>query len=118
MILVLDGIDGAGKGVQVAALAERLAPRFRTVEAMHFPMYDSPTGRVIKKMLSGARRLAAFEDLVNPTDLGVDEALALQSIMLLNRLEFLGKLRNYASDAVCTIRVTSPSPIGPMSMSV
>lgn len=54
MLLVLEGLDGAGKSTQLKALEDYFARRSRTVRFMHFPRYDLPLyGPLIARFLRG-----------------------------------------------------------------
>lgn len=104
MIISLHGIDSCGKGTQAEALRAHFAPLYHEVEVLHFPVYDSPTGRVIKHFLSCGNYVA--EESVSDTTLDayvrVDQqaqAIVLQSLMVTNRLEQLKKLTCYAQVA-------------------
>ncbi len=58
-IIAIEGIDGCGKGVQFARLAENLRARGYTVAARDYPMYHTFFGREVGKLLSGADGLRA-----------------------------------------------------------
>jgi dTMP kinase len=52
--VVLEGIDGSGKGTQAAKLAETSAAEGRTVASFSFPLYDdNPFSRAIGQYLNG-----------------------------------------------------------------
>lgn len=54
MLIVLEGLDGAGKSTQVKLLKDYIAASGRKLEYMHFPRYDSSVyGNLIGKFLSG-----------------------------------------------------------------
>ena len=46
-IIVVEGTEGSGKDTQVHLLVQRLRKEGRKVEHFAFPMYDSPSGRII-----------------------------------------------------------------------
>jgi dTMP kinase len=53
-LIVLEGLDGAGKSTQMALLRESLTGRGLRVEAMHFPRTDTPLyGETIARFLRG-----------------------------------------------------------------
>lgn len=54
MLVVLEGLDGAGKSTQVAKLRKYLEQRCSALEYIHFPRYDAPVyGGLIGKFLRG-----------------------------------------------------------------
>jgi dTMP kinase len=62
LFIVLEGIDGSGKGTQAARLAETAVAAGRTVASFSFPRYDeSPFSRAIGRYLNG--ELGALEDV-------------------------------------------------------
>lgn len=83
MIVALDSGDASGKTTQATRILEYFANRFKKTQLLHFPVYDSVTGRVIKEMLAG--RITT-----NP--------VLLQSAMIANRFEFFSTLTEYAND--------------------
>lgn len=54
MLIVLEGLDGAGKSTQVKKLKEYLQQRCGALEYIHFPRYDAPVyGDLISRFLRG-----------------------------------------------------------------
>ena len=54
MLVVLEGLDGAGKSTQVKKLREYLESVSKSLEYIHFPRYDAPVyGELIGKFLRG-----------------------------------------------------------------
>ena len=54
MLVVLEGLDGAGKSTQVKKLRAYLESIFGNLEYIHFPRYDSPVyGDLISRFLRG-----------------------------------------------------------------
>lgn len=54
MLVVLEGLDGAGKSTQTKKLRTYLESLFGTLEYIHFPRYDAPVyGDLISRFLRG-----------------------------------------------------------------
>ncbi|MBQ1913436.1 MAG: thymidylate kinase [Bacteroidales bacterium] len=54
MLVVLEGLDGAGKSTQVKLLKEYLQARCGALEYIHFPRYEAPVyGDLISRFLRG-----------------------------------------------------------------
>ena len=54
MLVVLEGLDGAGKSTQVKKLRNYLESVFGSIEYIHFPRYDAPVyGDLISRFLRG-----------------------------------------------------------------
>ncbi len=54
MLIVLEGLDGAGKSTQVKKLKQYLEQRCSSLRYIHFPRYDSPVyGDLIGRFLRG-----------------------------------------------------------------
>ena len=54
MLIVLEGLDGAGKSTQVKMLKEYLESRCASLEYIHFPRYEAPVyGSLISRFLRG-----------------------------------------------------------------
>lgn len=70
MLVVLEGLDGAGKSTQVKKLRNYLEETFGSLEYIHFPRYDAPVyGELISRFLRG--------------DFGSNEAVHPQLVALL-----------------------------------
>ena len=70
MLIVLEGLDGAGKSTQVKKLRTYLEGIFGSLEYIHFPRYDAPVyGDLISRFLRG--------------DFGSNEAVHPQLVALL-----------------------------------
>ncbi len=62
MLVVIEGLDGAGKSTQVRLMREYLATVCPRLEYIHFPRYDAPVyGGLIGKFLRGA--FGSIEDV-------------------------------------------------------
>jgi len=54
MLIVLEGLDGAGKSTQVRKLKDFLAENTKRLEYIHFPRYEAPVyGPLISRFLRG-----------------------------------------------------------------
>ncbi len=54
MLVVLEGLDGAGKSTQVKKLRSYLESLYGSIEYIHFPRYDAPVyGGLISRFLRG-----------------------------------------------------------------
>lgn len=54
MLVVLEGLDGAGKSTQVRKLRKYLESLYGSVDYIHFPRYDAPVyGHLISRFLRG-----------------------------------------------------------------
>lgn len=54
MLIVIEGLDGAGKSTQVKKFRKYLEDKLGTIEYIHFPRYDSDVyGELISKFLRG-----------------------------------------------------------------
>lgn len=52
-LIVLEGIDGSGKGTQTALLTKRIGESGRNVASISFPQYDSGASWLVKEYLRG-----------------------------------------------------------------
>lgn len=87
MIVVIEGVDAAGKQTQAKRLAEALRTRGLNVGELSFPNYQTETGALIKKILRQERWLGACEEFADVAGLRHDQALVLQALMTSNRYE-------------------------------
>ncbi len=61
MLINLEGLDGAGKTTQARLLAEHFRAAGFPAHVIHFPAYDTPTGRRIEAYLRRASSLSGHE---------------------------------------------------------
>lgn len=52
-LIVLEGLDGSGKGTQTALLSEALVKQGRPLRQVTFPDYDSPSSALVRMYLNG-----------------------------------------------------------------
>ena len=52
-IITIEGADATGKSTQLKLLIEALKSKGYPIETMHFPRYDTPTGRKVRAYLNG-----------------------------------------------------------------
>lgn len=52
-LIVLEGIDGAGKATQTRLLAKSIRAEGKKVSVFTSPRYDIPTGKLVRRALSG-----------------------------------------------------------------
>src|SRR3989338_6775118 len=66
--IVIEGTDGSGKNTQKNELVKNLNARSIECVGMSFPVYDSPTGNIIKRYLGkdGYKQEFGASNLVNP----------------------------------------------------
>ena len=77
MLIVLEGLDGAGKSTQVKRLRNYLESLYGNLEYIHFPRYDAPLyGDLISRFLRG--------------DFGNNESVHPQLVALLFAVGFVG----------------------------
>lgn len=53
MFIVIDGIDGSGKGTQVALLEKKLIEMWKKVKILDYPRYGKPPAFAVEKYLNG-----------------------------------------------------------------
>ena len=93
MLIVLEGLDGAGKSTQVKLLKEYLIGKGVNLRYLHFPRYDSqPYGELIGKYLRG--------------DFGSIEQVHPQIVALLfalDRMDASATIREWLADGDCVL---------------
>ncbi|OGE81105.1 MAG: hypothetical protein A3H72_01500 [Candidatus Doudnabacteria bacterium RIFCSPLOWO2_02_FULL_48_8] len=80
-LIVIDGIDGAGKATQVALLVKRLKRRRIKAQGLDFPQYETFFGRLVTEYLKG--------------DFGTLDPKVASLLYGANRLEFKDKISNW-----------------------
>lgn len=60
-LIVIEGVDGSGKGTQTAMLYEKLLLQGVNVRKVSFPCYDSPASQPVKMYLAGEFGKAASD---------------------------------------------------------
>lgn len=118
MIVGIEGIDASGKQTMVKLLKERLAPHFAKVETFDFPHYQGVAGGLVGRILRGETVVATNDQLVPALrhdhlpglDLprrhleklmaswSLDKALVIQSVMLVDRLQYAEMIQEYTDD--------------------
>ncbi|MBV9159877.1 MAG: dTMP kinase [Candidatus Kaiserbacteria bacterium] len=80
-LIVLEGIDGAGKATQVKLLSARLKKEGRAASVFSFPRYGTPVGNIIRESLQGKhgdfRNLDAY---LTSIPYALDRAVALPQL--------------------------------------
>ena len=93
MLIVLEGLDGAGKSTQVKLLTSYLESQGRNVQYLHFPRFDAPVyGDLIAKFLRG--------------DFGAIDAVHPQLVALLfaeDRRDAAALIRSWLAEGSCII---------------
>lgn len=51
--IVFEGVDGAGKGTQIAMLEKRMRGSARRFSILSSPRYETPTGKLVRRALTG-----------------------------------------------------------------
>lgn len=69
-LIVIEGSDGAGKGTQTKKLINYLKSINENVETLHFPNYDSPTGKIVGGPYLGHEEISKcfFEEKTSDID--------------------------------------------------
>ena len=83
--MVIEGIDASGKQSQSKRLVEKFDSIGRNAVVMSFPRYETTVGRLIKKLLTGSVQMVAPSS--GDERVFDDEALALQSLMLADKMD-------------------------------
>lgn len=83
-IIDIEGIDGAGKSTQAKLLYDWVSSTGRKAQLVHFPAYETATGKAIKEMLDG-----------------LHDDSALQLLFVANRYEMLSELTATNTVTIC-----------------
>lgn len=93
MLIVLEGLDGAGKSTQLKMLCEYLQGRGDKLKYLHFPRYDAPVyGELISNFLKG--------------EYGGNDAVHPQLVALLfaeDRRDAANTIREWLDDGCCVV---------------
>jgi dTMP kinase len=93
MMIAIEGIDAAGKATQSRMLVERLQQLGHGATLLSFPWYESPLGKLIRRLLRNEVTLAtAYERAdgrlgTSGPATAYEDALALQALLLANKCE-------------------------------
>ena len=93
MLIVIEGLDGAGKSTQVALVKEYIEKTGRKLKYLHFPRFDAPVyGELIAKFLRG--------------EFGSNDAVHPQLVALLfaqDRADAAPLIREWLSQGCCVL---------------
>lgn len=93
MLIVLEGLDGAGKSTQLKMVTSYLESQGKKIKYLHFPRYDAPIyGELISKFLRG--------------DFGSIESVHPQLVALLfaeDRRDAAIQIREWLDDGFCVV---------------
>lgn len=103
-LIVLEGLDAAGKATQARLLAERFQSYMMTAFVFSFPRYATTVGKAILRHLKGEIVLAdGVQAEVGPLSsmhdteprCAPEDALAFQCLMLADKMEAANDIRNH-----------------------
>lgn len=106
-IVVIEGTDCSGKETQTKMLVERLKKEDYKVERLSFPMYDTPTGKIIGACLLGKQdmcnELLTTEHSFFPEGGGNIDSLAAIDLYAADRRYNLPKIKNLVNEGYIVI---------------
>lgn len=106
-IIVIEGTDCSGKETQTKMLVERLKKEDYKVERLSFPMYDTPTGKIIGACLLGKQdmcnELLTTEHSFFPEGGGNIDSLAAINLYAADRRYNLPKIENLVNEGYIVI---------------
>ena len=106
-IIVIEGTDCSGKETQTKLLVDKLTKEGIKVKTLSFPMYDTPTGKIIGACLLGKPQMC--EDLLKdnhsffPEGGGNIDVLAACDLYAADRRYNLPKILKYLNDGYIVI---------------
>lgn len=106
-IIVIEGTDCSGKETQTRLLVDKLTNDGLKVKRLSFPMYDTPTGKIIGACLLGkpqmCKELLKDEHSFFPEGGGNIDALAVCDLYAADRRYNLPKILKYLNDGYIVI---------------
>lgn len=106
-IIVIEGTDCSGKETQTRLLVDKLVKEGLKVKRLSFPMYDTPTGKIIGACLLGkpqmCKELLKDEHSFFPEGGGNIDALAACDLYAADRRYNLPKILKYLNDGYIVI---------------
>lgn len=106
-IIVIEGTDCSGKETQTKLLVEKLQKENRKVKRLSFPMYDTPTGKIIGACLLGkkdmCKELFSFEHGFFPEGGGNIDSLAAINLYAADRRYNLPKIEKLLNEGYIII---------------
>lgn len=99
-MIVIEGCDSVGKNTQAKRLIEKLDSLGRSAVLFSFPRYETPLGKVIRRMLTGETAVSvmrkvprgALMDVV--AEPALEEPLVLQTLLLADKYDALNDMED------------------------
>lgn len=86
-IIVLEGLDAAGKNTQSKRLVEKLDSIGRSAVLFSFPRYETEVGKAIKRLLTGELLVAEQGHEHDPVRRAPEDPLILQALNLIDKYD-------------------------------